>query len=420
MNEQILALLKMRLDDLTAYGGVDAEVKRNVLKEELQYYLLNYIYHHEEYRDWVMYGGSALRICHDLNRMSVDLDFEIKYPCTDAHLSSLKEEIEQYFKENFGIGLDFLSIKITRGRGLLLKFLIGDELGITHPSKQVHVKIDLNHFMAPKTVTQRIPINHGQFSFVIVTYNMAALMASKIAAIFSRRERGVGKDVYQEKGRDIYDLLWYMEKKAVPDLDYLAAKGIDIKDLRSLFDRLTVKMNKVSDTNLRQDLTPLFTDQTYIKNWLANWRESFLRLVETYHIRVITRLREVSVREDEKGIFSFTYSYDTEDEKTAHVTYRLSEYWIEDHGLPMVKVNEAVARLLTGDIKERRRSQIERYATLLYDKTEAYYKKSNRVMLGEQITTKLMRTTAKDLDQNEQVLLSKSVLLTCELEDLLR
>jgi len=29
-----------------------------------------------------------------------------------------------------------------------------------------------------------------------------------------RGTRGVGADVFEEKGRDIYDLLWYMDKKS--------------------------------------------------------------------------------------------------------------------------------------------------------------------------------------------------------------
>ncbi len=226
MSEQILITLKRKLDDLAAYGELDIETRRNVLKEELQFYVLNFIYHHPEYSKWIMYGGSALRIIHGLNRMSVDLDFEISHAITKKFLEKLKNEIEKHFKNTYSIGTDFLTIKITTGRGLLLKFHIGEELSFGHPSKQVHIKIDLNNFVAPKTVQERRPINQDQFSFVVVTYNMSALMASKIAAIFLRGTRGVGETVYEEKGRDIYDLLWYMNKKVVPDFDYLMAKAL--------------------------------------------------------------------------------------------------------------------------------------------------------------------------------------------------
>src|SRR3989338_4006254 len=298
MSEQIIAVLKKELAGLAAYGGIDAETRRNKLKEVLQYYVLNFIYHHQEYSKWIMYGGSALRIIHALDRMSVDLDFEISHVITEKFLEDLKKEIDNYFTNTYGAEADFLTTKITTGRGLTLKFKVGEELSFGHPSKQVHVKIDLNHFVAPKTVTERRPINRDQLSFVILTYNMSALMASKIAAIFLRGIRGIGDAIYEEKGRDIYDLLWYMDKKVVPDFDYISAKDIDVKDPRALFDKLTIQINKVSDKKLEQDLEPLFVDKNYIRNWLKNWRESYLRLLDEYKIHTVTALREILVKED--------------------------------------------------------------------------------------------------------------------------
>jgi len=210
MSEQITTILKRKLEELAVNSDLNAETRRNTLKEELQYYVLNFVYHHPEYSSWIMYGGSALRIVHGLDRMSVDLDFEVAHTVTEKFLERFKKEIEEHFLNTYGAGSDFLTVKIITGRGLLLKFNVGEELSFGHPSKQVHVKVDLNHFIAPKTVTERRPINRGQLSFVIMTYNMSALVASKLAAIFLRGTRGVGDAVYEEKGRDIYDLLWYI------------------------------------------------------------------------------------------------------------------------------------------------------------------------------------------------------------------
>ncbi|MCX6741171.1 MAG: nucleotidyl transferase AbiEii/AbiGii toxin family protein [Candidatus Parcubacteria bacterium] len=122
MSEQISKILKSKLDDLSAYGEIDAETRRNVLKEELQFHILNFIYHHPEYNKWIMYGGSALRIIHGLDRMSVDLDFEISHSVTEKLLEEFEKEIKNYFVNTYGVGADFLTIKITTGRGLLLKF----------------------------------------------------------------------------------------------------------------------------------------------------------------------------------------------------------------------------------------------------------------------------------------------------------
>ncbi len=423
MSEQISTILKRKLDDLASYGGLDAETRRNALKEELQFYVLNFIYHHQEYNAWIMYGGSALRIIHGLDRMSVDLDFEISHAITEKFLEELKKEIEDNFTNTYGSGADFLTIKITTGRGLLLKFHIGEELSSGNSSKQIHVKIDLNHFIASKTVTERRPINHDQLSFVIVTYNMSSLMASKLAAIFLRGTRGIGTATYEEKGRDIYDLLWYMNKKAIPDFDYLIAKGIDARDPRALFDTLTLQINKVSDKNLEQDLSPLFVNKTYIENWLKNWRESYLRLLDEYKINNVTVLEEVLIRKDfPTGSYSFEFWYKTAEIGSVYVTYELSDYWIifRDGDL-MIEADKTLDNKITfADPEPKTEKKLKQYATLFYRKTEKYFKKTNGVMLGDTITTKVIRMTADNLNQKEQIVLNKSALLSCELDDLLK
>lgn len=425
MNDQILIKLKRKLDDLSAYGQVGVETQRNALKEELQFYVLNFIYHHPKYSNWVMYGGSALRICHDLDRMSVDLDFEVSNPVSKVFLDELREEIETYFKDTYGTGSEFLTIKITTGRGLLLRFHIREELGIRHPSKQVHVKIDLNHFIVPKTVIERWPINHDQLSFVIKIYNMSSLMASKIAAIFLRGQRGVGKEMYEEKGRDIYDLLWYMAKKVIPDLDYLVAKGIDAKDLQALFNRLTLQMNKVNNTNLKQDLRPLFIDQRFIENWLKNWLESYFRLLDGYEIHTVTDLHTVALtRDSNREILGFDYYYATEEGSTISIKYSLSDYWIDDReGELTIAIDDDVVQHMTVEVREAKGRKVmkqKQYATLFYQKTERYLKRTNRIVLGDTITTKLIRMTADNLNQKEQIVLNKSALLSCELDDLFK
>lgn len=427
MSEQILSILKRKMEDLATYGDLDAETRRNALKEELQSYILNFIYHNPEYSKWVMYGGSALRIIHGLDRMSVDLDFELSHTVTGTFLEELKKELEDHFKNTYGADSNFLTIKITTGRGLLLKFYVGEVLNFGHTSNQIHVKIDLNHFVAPKTVTERRPMNRDQLSFVIVTYNMSALMASKIAAIFLRGTRGVGEAVYEEKGRDIYDLLWYMNKKVVPDIDYLIAKGIDANNPRALFDKLTLQMNKVSDENLKQDLMPLFTNRIYVENWLQNWRESYLRLLDDYKIRTITEFENIRVHHDlMPDIFYFIYTYETEEGGSVRVMYSMSDYWIEfnEGNLPTKeskKIKDKIEFTSNGSTSHPpSKEKLRLYATLFFQKTEAYFKKTNRVMLGDTIVTKLIRMTADNLNPKEQIVLNKSALLSCELDDLLK
>src|SRR3989344_2817820 len=387
MSDQILTVLKSKLDGLSTHGFsiTDPETRLIALKEELQFYVLDFIYHHPEYNKWIMYGGSALRICYDLDRMSEDLDFEVSHEIGNDFLGGLKEDAEKHFSKVYGVDSKFLRITITNNRGIKLKF----NAGILIPgfrSEWIDVKIDLNHFPAPaKVVTERIPKNHGQLSFVIRTYNLSSLMASKVAAIFLRGTRGIGKAVYEEKGRDIYDLLWYMSKKIVPDLDYLKAKNVEeAKDYRTLFTKLVVKMNKVNDENLKNDLTPLFLDSRYVTNWIKGWRDTFFQLRDKYKIRTVSKFEKVRVFEDFRtDVFSFIFEYSMKEGDRVRIICNLSEYWFLFKDIEVsFPINNIVSDSIEfsangSNSRPTSEKKQKEYASLFYEKIEAYLKKVN-------------------------------------------
>jgi len=430
MSEQISISLKRKLDGLSTYGFsiIDPEIRLNTLKEELQFYVLDFIYHHQEYNKWIMYGGSALRICYDLDRMSVDLDFEISDEVDNDFLKELKNETEKHFTKVYGVNSEYLKISITNNRGIMLKFRVGNLIE-GYISEWVHVKIDLNTFIPTSNiVTERIPQNHSQLSFVILTYNLSSLMASKLAAIFLRGRRGVGKAIYEEKGRDIYDLLWYMSKKIVPDLDYLKAKKVEeAKDYRTLFTKLAVKMNNVSDENLKNDITPLFLDSRYVVNWLKSWRDTFFHLRDAYTIRTISKFERVCVSEDfHTDVFSFIFEYSTKENNPVRIICNLSEYWFLFKDSEVLStINKIVSDTIeftrpgTTSHPTSEKKQKE-YASLFYEKIETYLKKVNHELVGDTLRTKLIRVTADNLNQKEQIVLRKEDLIRCDFDDLLK
>jgi hypothetical protein len=216
-----------------------------------------------------------------------------------------------------------------------------------------------------------------------------------------------------------------MNNKVVPDLDYLTAKNVEeAKDLRTLFDKLTVKMDGVSDANLKQDLLPLFMNRTYIEDWLKNWRESYRQLCNEYKICTVATVEEVPVQQDDAGNFLFTYRYNTQEEgKTCRIQYRISDDSMEDTNLSN-EIDERLSKVVRfkqdGWTSDVRRHKLLQYATLFYQKTENYFKKTNRTMLGRSITTKIIRMTADRLNHKEQIVLNKPALLSCELDDLLK
>lgn len=65
-------------------------------------------------------------------------------------------------------------------------------------------------------------------------------------------------------------------------------------------------------------------------------------------------------------------------------------------------------------------NMLMQYATLFAKKNEEYFRKSNGVVIGDTIKTKFIRLTANNLNQAEQIVLNRSALLSCKLDDLLK
>jgi len=72
---------------------------RSLLKEYLQTYVLNFIYLNPEYnRNFIFTGGTCLRRCFGLNRLSEDLDFDLE---TSVGTQALKNGLLAYFKQTY-------------------------------------------------------------------------------------------------------------------------------------------------------------------------------------------------------------------------------------------------------------------------------------------------------------------------------
>jgi hypothetical protein len=146
-----------------------------------------------------------------------------------------------------------------------------------------------------------------------------------------------------------------------------------------------------------------------------------MHLLEEYQIRTITALRKIIVAEDFRtDNFSFTYLYDTAEGSIVRVSYVVVYEWIAFQKNLGLAVNDDVVASAEFESHREFSDQVKQFITLFHQKTELYFKKTNRVMLGSAISTKLIRTTADNLNHKEQILLNKSALLSCELDDLLK
>jgi predicted nucleotidyltransferase component of viral defense system len=255
--------------------GLRPDVVKVKLKEKLQLYVLDFIYNNPKYNHLIFYGGTCLRVCFDINRMSEDVDFETTDPFDKKNFANL---ISEYFIKNVQHRRFRAHVPGQGIERIELRFPVLHELGLsTHEVENLIVKVEVNQIKEIYP-TEWKPISKDRFSFVIRHYDLPTLMAGKMIACLERvwEKRGV-----KVKGRDYYDLLWYMQRGIIPS----AARLLGAKQpytIKEAFEKLSQKMEKIKESDLLADLGPLFENMEFSKRWVSTFKEQFAQCLRTY------------------------------------------------------------------------------------------------------------------------------------------
>ena len=232
--------------------------QRNILKDYFQLAVLDYFYSHPAYAKLIFYGGSSLAHCYGLPRLSEDLDFvqmndEIK-------LSSLEKDLKNFFSKELGIEAQ-TSIQKFR---ILLKLPVLRDLGLssnTSESNILMLKIEVfrDTGLLKEAPTEIIPIfKHGR-SILVRSFDLSTLMATKIRAVL--------------KGRDYFDLMWYLEKGIKPNLAILK----EVQDMSDLKKQLLDAVEKADDRSIAYDLEAFIADSAFVSNVSKNIKDILRR-----------------------------------------------------------------------------------------------------------------------------------------------
>jgi len=243
--------------------------KRNLLKEYLQIVVLDFIYSHQVYSQLLFYGGSALAHCFDLQRLSEDLDFidESK----KIKVAELAKDLENYFTTRTD-----LPVKATIQKfRIYLKFPILRELGISGraESDDLFLKVEVfsDFDFREHYSTDVRPIFKYNRSVLIKTLDTATLMSTKIRAILYRKWEKTdkqGQTIVKVKGRDYFDLLWYLQKGIKPNLDCIE----DAKTLKELKEKLLTIVSRIDSQSIHLDLEALIADANFVNNLSRNMK----------------------------------------------------------------------------------------------------------------------------------------------------
>ena len=256
------------------------ETKRILLKEALQAYVLDFLYNHPYYRRLNFYGGTCLHIIFDLNRLSEDLDFD-----NNEHLdlSPLADDLVGMFQNT--LGYDETIAKLERsGQGILritLEFPILKNLGLSaYPTESLHLKVEISHHEQVAEIQHTPVFYHGR-SFVPAYFSLETMMAGKMIACLERNFQR-GHEGAFIKGRDFYDLLWFMQQGIQPLENKLSQDGGQAYNVRSAMLALQEKIKGIRVSDLAVDLLPMFESRTFIESWLENFHTNFERYAANY------------------------------------------------------------------------------------------------------------------------------------------
>jgi len=258
------------------------ETKRIILKEILQSYVLDYLYNHPTYRKLNFYGGTCLHVLYNLNRLSEDIDLDNS---TGIPLADLKTDLVQYFYQT--VGYPEILAKTQLGEGgvlrITLKFPLLYALGLSsHINEALHLKVEISQHKQI-SITRKTPVLINGRSFVAAHFSLETMMAGKMLACLERNFLR-GKDGVAIRGRDFYDLLWFMQKQIHPLEEKLAADGSSSYTVQSAMQALRVKIDSFNKSDLAVDLLPLFEQRTFIESWLDSYRENFEDWMQYYNI----------------------------------------------------------------------------------------------------------------------------------------
>ena len=274
-----MILFDKMVDMLTEHNKVSAD---NAIHEVMQRIALAGLARGGFFEKAAFYGGTCLHLLFGLDRFSEDLDFSLLKP-------DLEFKFEDYFPavvEEFKLAGKDVEIKLKRkGQPSSIESAFLKEtsdvfdIGFT-TEKRLKVKIEVDINPPPKFNTVEKAINMPRSCWVR-SYDLPGLFAGKVSAALFRNWK------QRVKGRDWYDILWYITNGVELDLTHLAERarefgsGIEISSREAVIAALAAKIETVDFDAAREDVVPFVENVHDLDCWN---RELFRQSIQ--HIRV--------------------------------------------------------------------------------------------------------------------------------------
>ena len=217
---------------------------RFILREYLQYKILEIIYDSPHANSLIFMGGTALRIIYNNNRFSEDLDFDNKN-IAESDFGIITEFIHNKLEQQ---GFEIEMRNVYKGAyhchikfpGLL------KELGLSgQATERILIRLDTEPQHFDYKPHWKL-INKFDVFTEVATTPENILLSQKLYAVINRP---------RNKGRDFYDIVFLLGKSIKPNYSYLEQK-IEVSNSAELKEKVNRKLNQLNMQEMAQDVSP--------------------------------------------------------------------------------------------------------------------------------------------------------------------
>jgi hypothetical protein len=262
---------------------------QNAVREIVQELALLGLWRTPFYDHAAFYGGSALRIFHGLQRFSEDLDFSLLQPKSDfslkPFLGGVAEELAAWGFEFRAEGIEktkptTIESAFLKGSTMINLLQIGapPEIASRLPKGQlIRIKLEIDLDPPPsattEVLTRLVPTPHQ-----VRVYDLPSLFAGKLHAVLCRSWKS------RVKGRDFYDLIWYVGRRIPLNLAHLEARMRQSGDWpvetplasEGLRKRLEQRFTAINFDQAKEDIAPFLKDTRELTLWTPGFFQDLI------------------------------------------------------------------------------------------------------------------------------------------------
>jgi len=177
----------------------------NILREYLQAFALRSLHESGAFLQLSFVGGTALRFLYNLPRFSEDMDFSLENADGYKPERWMKKIKRDFEAAGFKINLTWNDKKTVHVGWLRVAELLKEVELSNLDEQKISIKLEVDTRPPAGAVRETNMVNRYML-FLVRHYDLPSLMAGKIHAVLVRN---------YPKGRDWYDLMWYLSQRPV-------------------------------------------------------------------------------------------------------------------------------------------------------------------------------------------------------------